>query len=141
MQHCMLFSLSFSPFFLNILAKPKNNFVAVVYFDLQTGALHLVCWSNIAFSHFSSFSPILRGKSGKRENTSKNKKIRFSVSLFPSMSQPLKSTPTTHQPQRPVALNRAPSLLLLDSLTTCPGRVTRQLLFDVTESVLLASLL
>ena len=45
--------------------------------------------------------------------------------FFPSMSQPLKITPNTHQPRWPAALNRAASLPLVDSLTTCPGLESR----------------
>ena len=46
----------------------------------------------------------------------------LSQKLFPSISQPLKIKSThTHQPRWQAALNRTASLLLVDSLTTCPG--------------------
>ena len=44
-------------------------------------------------------------------------------SLFPNHSKA-----HTHQPQWQAALNRADSLLLVDSLMTCPGPKTQQLL-------------
>ena len=50
----------------------------------------------------------------------KNIVVFLSIDI-PYMSQPLKSTPNTHQPRWPVALNRAASLPLVDSLTTCLG--------------------
>ena len=46
-----------------------------------------------------------------------------STLFFPSMPQPLNITPNTHQPWWPAALNRATSLPLVDSLTTCPGPI------------------
>ena len=47
--------------------------------------------------------------------------LKGHILVFPSMSQPLKNTPNTHQPRWPAALNRAASIPLVDSLMTCPG--------------------